>query len=509
MQRDSDNDGLTDSEEKQLHTHPEEKQTYTTTEQREELLRQLYDYWKTAESQTVAYETIRALGVLRNHDIDDLKDVELTDATDDFDFVHADDGSVAFLALDNQTRTDTWLSNRREVALGGIDPWDPDTDDDGLTDGQEEKWLTKGIATDDTVPDWLRQSTGAPESVGQKIVKARTLNTEPTTPDTDGDGYWDGWIGVYDVGQTDNVVLYREHLQTGSGIEGGEIVEEQAGVHHVTDKEGNDIAPYGTAADIDNDGAKEHSNVYIGELQWGSDPTNKPDQPDPELVLETDFYENATITGLDTLKWERGVEQNYALYGIEVDVIRNETHSEFEDLLYVDASDGISPSELVDIATTHGNVAKADEYLIVTQKPDTDSMFFDENTGGFNFPGRPYQVVFTDTWTGTVNNEVSQQNVTRSFYANGMALVTAQIELHEIGHSFAIGEADDALLDHTMRKGEVYTNDDDDDTLERLAKGNLDRWSIMRRGWSDELLFKHNGRNYYVFTIEELVSIEQ
>ena len=33
----------------------------------------------------------------------------------------------------------------------------------------------------------------------------------------DEDSYWDGWIGVHGVGNSDNVILYREHLQDDDG----------------------------------------------------------------------------------------------------------------------------------------------------------------------------------------------------------------------------------------------------------------------------------------------------
>lgn len=101
----------------------------------------------------------------------------LTDRTDDFDFVLADDHGLTFRALDRQPRTDTWLSNEREV-VEGIDPWDPDHDDDGLTDGQELKWVTE------------RTFLGT-------ISKDLTTGMEPRLADTDGDGWWGGWIGVY------------------------------------------------------------------------------------------------------------------------------------------------------------------------------------------------------------------------------------------------------------------------------------------------------------------------
>lgn len=67
-----------------------------------------------------------------------------------------------------------------------------------------------------------------------RVNSGATYDTDPLDPDSDGDGYWDGWIGVHDVGTTDNVVLYREHLRDDDGgIRGDEIVAEQNGVHEL------------------------------------------------------------------------------------------------------------------------------------------------------------------------------------------------------------------------------------------------------------------------------------
>ncbi len=72
---------------------------------------------------------------------------DIDDASADFDCVIDDAGSstrdkLVFTALDGTGRTDTWLGNKQEFSEG-TDPLDPDTDDDGLTDGQEVKGLTK------------------------------------------------------------------------------------------------------------------------------------------------------------------------------------------------------------------------------------------------------------------------------------------------------------------------------------------------------------------------------
>ncbi|MFC7139757.1 hypothetical protein ACFQMA_07880 [Halosimplex aquaticum] len=234
-------------------------------------------------------------------------DLVLTDRTDDFDFVWSDSGGnfvdrLDFTALDGTTRTDTWLSNEEELRWqvfnsGELGVWDPDSDDDGLTDGQEVQGLTKVN--------------------GRSVVKTDesvSYGTNPADVDTDGDGYWDGWIGVYGVAWSDNVVLYQEHLSTGDGVEGDEVVSEQAGIHNVS----SPIA----GTDVDSDGNREHSNIHLGELHWGTAPETPTPSLDQRTTLhvEVDWIEgqnpyNETIGGQSLLD---SIEENYALYGLNI-----------------------------------------------------------------------------------------------------------------------------------------------------------------------------------------------
>ena len=180
---DTDQDGLDDGEEKnQTHTDPSATVTYGLTRDHEEMLGDAFGDFTTAPDIRIR----QRIGLLSERmPFDSIEDPELTDATDDFDFVAVDEPGIdrfTFTGLDGRSRTDYWLWNELEVTnrsrvldrprLCGMDPWNPDTDDDGLTDGQE----IKGIRIDGEV-----------------------YATDPTDPDTDGDGYWDGWIAVYDV----------------------------------------------------------------------------------------------------------------------------------------------------------------------------------------------------------------------------------------------------------------------------------------------------------------------
>ena len=104
--------------------------------------------------------------------------------TDPYDFDSDDDGlgdgdeATAGSDPTDPDSDDDGLDDGYEVDLG-IDPIDPDTDDDGLTDGYEDD-LGTDPADSDTDDDGL--DDGTEDEVG----------TDPTEPDSDGDGLNDG-----------------------------------------------------------------------------------------------------------------------------------------------------------------------------------------------------------------------------------------------------------------------------------------------------------------------------
>lgn len=159
---DTDFEGLNDSEEKtRTHTDPKNVTTYELTARNERFVNDLLGVM-------LGYRAGRVVGIL--DESDSRRDVTLTDATDDFDFVWDDTAGdnpmdrLAFRMVDGDPpkgfhlqRSDRWFSNLQEVShdefQGQVrpreepevlpDPWDPDKDDDGLTDGQGVFGLTR------------------------------------------------------------------------------------------------------------------------------------------------------------------------------------------------------------------------------------------------------------------------------------------------------------------------------------------------------------------------------
>lgn len=117
------------------------------------------------------------------------------------------------------------------------------SDDDGLTDRQELKWITE--------VEWDYNSRTQEAVLAASPDWSETFDTQPWDVDSDGDGYWDGWLGVYGVENSSNVVLYLEHLADDDpGVSGDEVVVEQAGIHRV------DASLFAMGADIYGNGTK-------------------------------------------------------------------------------------------------------------------------------------------------------------------------------------------------------------------------------------------------------------
>ncbi|WP_158853296.1 VWA domain-containing protein [Halorhabdus sp. CUG00001] len=501
--KDTDGDGLSDSTEKEhTHTDPRDPVTYELTYDHAELLTQLDD------------SGIYGRPVFPTQSPPE----KLTDATDDFDFVLAEDRSfpstaqpwkespLTFVALDGEWRTDTWLSNTNELSHG-TRPWDPDTDDDGLTDGQEIKHVT--------------HIDGG--QMGR--INANTLGTDPLNPDSDGDGYWDGWIGVHGVGYSDNVILYRENLQSGNGISGAdERVDEQVGIHEVSDDD--------PGARLTANGPKYHSNVHIGELHWRdydpsqmADPTDPASTPDPSLNVEVDRYVDADSTALDVLD---DAEQNYALYGMDVDFHINETDIDDDDLTETTLrcygmygvtrcvekeNDYTPPIALTDAQWIereyHDNQSRA--YMFVTteggENPLPKIKDFSGRQGIASTDGSDWAwgqiegfgfgtLVLTDDHTGssTPTDTHLQKTI-----------------VHETGHLLGAGRADDGDRPFNI-PNEVYSGKRGDDTWENITLPNSIKpkktWSAMSGGWNDEFESPPMDGAYIAFSIEEVVTVE-
>jgi len=332
-------------------------------------------------------------------------------------------------------------------------------------------------------------------------LSRQPLATDPLLNDTDNDGYWDGWIGVHNVsythgrgvGHTDNVILYQHNLDTGNGIEGDEIVQEQIRIHEPP------TMPDGAGADIDGDNTAEHSNLHVGERQWDTDP-----QTDTEAVnlsIETDFVEGPPNEQLNDAAWIRGIEQNYALYGINVSMTQ----------------DGII-DPVFESSPDFRSIPSADQYMAVTTESALDASATGYNgyavsrTSGV--PSIRGMYIYRDAIRNSDSyGRVTSYSVNRSPYDSRIQVMAAHVAMHEIGHSFAAGEKDDSEV-VPLPRGEVYSGSlDNDDTLERVPGASEPFWSIMRAGWSGDAAFYHsvNGqqRLYYPFSIEEMMTVRE
>ena len=323
---------------------------------------------------------------------------------------------------------------------------------------------------------------------GRSGVSAE-FSTDWQDPDTDGDGYWDGWIGVYNVSYdydrgipyADNVVLYREHLQS-DGISGDETVSKQADLHHT------DEVASAVGADIDRvDDNKEHSTIHIGELQWGSDPDDGENVPDTGISIEVDFTVGVQQS-FNSSSWETAVEENFGLFGISVDLKRDETvagpnHDLNTDLYTLVGSNatGLLPTGFLS--------DKAQEKI-----EGSTAWNFERTIEDYQVPvvGVPKDtIVLSEPDIRDDASDVSSSDRKQSPYRLDISVAAGMTMMHEVGHSLEAGESDDnpGRLPHS----EVYSGSGADGSPEFVNNG-VKGWSILRRGYGRVNFGVHCGR---------------
>jgi FG-GAP-like repeat/Bacterial TSP3 repeat len=158
------------------------------------------------------------------------------------------------------------ISDGDEVTLHATDPLDPDTDGDGLTDGFDP--LAPGEQAQDPDADAL-------DNAGEQAA-----GTDPRNPDTDGDGLSDG----FEVANGFDPLLPGEQLQDPDGDGLDNSMEQAAGTDPLdpdTDRDGlsdgDELNVYATDpldADTDGDGARDGREVGAGTDP--NDPTSRP-----------------------------------------------------------------------------------------------------------------------------------------------------------------------------------------------------------------------------------------
>lgn len=498
---DTDNDRANDSVEKNaLHTDPRVAVTYAITDRHQT---NIIDALQQEDTRTGIFGfglregvvAARALGVLAQDETwSDLQAIQLNDSSDDFDFIRPSNG-IVFTALDQTDRTDTWLSNAAELTEQ-TRPWVSDMDNDGLTDGQEVKWVTSADRGD--IGSIRREDVN-----DQGLLDSDpSLDTDPRDPDSDEDGYWDGWIGVYGVDDTENVILYVEHLQ--GGIDRDEAVNEQLGVHTVE--------PGAPGADVDEDGTREHSNVHLGELHWNTDPTDSAVTPDPTVRLEIDHDEN--IRGvLNSEVWRENVSENYGIYGINVEFLTGDSHQDpipTAGLIAAtgrnDYNNGYNGTDLVEIQRVYHDNQNTRYTLVGTRVEDVrgNAVLFECQSGlairsrGVNglFSGDP-----NDPGQEGVMCDLGQFVPGSPSRTEEIRTLALSVQVHEIGHLINAGEADESGR-------EVYSGDPNDPTPENVViNGNLQaQWSVMNNGGSVQEYLPPGGNDYVPFSIEELLT---
>jgi hypothetical protein len=493
---DTDADGVHDGTEKRrLHTHPRRNVTYglTLEHQRDIVDAMQYDPWTRS--------SVRRIGITSDSQLEELR---LTDETDDFDLVYDPESTATGLELliyrsypselnsfkgnrrGNFTRrTDTWLNNTDELSLNNPrtrteSVWDPDIDDDGLTDGQEADAITSA--------DQRAVGQRGPQPQVRISGSLNNYDTSPEEADTDGDGYWDGWVGVYNVSLSRNVILYPENLKDGDGIEAGEHIDEQVGTHRIAE------APTPTDRYAVIDGEKRHSNLYLGELHWETDPTDSGDNADQqtELTFEVDYHAQADSTATDIFSSQGAVHQTYALYGVDIQFVIDDEINNSE----LNTIDNRTEARFVE--DTYHNQSDSTAYFFITSDWAPGDVEGKASSIGDNFIEGHY-----GAFLFTAQN---QQGTTHN----------AKTSVHEIGHLLGTGRFDDtpynlvADIPPVDDADEVYSGGTEDRSPERVELEGRNRilWSAMTSGWNDPVKYDPMKGEYITLSIEEVLEFE-
>jgi hypothetical protein len=179
--------------------------------------------------------------------------------------------------------------------------------------------------------------------------------------------------------------------------------------------------------------------------------------------------------------------------------------------------DGGLPLDSLADAISESNSENEDLYMLLStrREPAGDGVW------GFNNDAtvevEPYDqslipangmILYASEISSSAGTIATESDVDDSPYRSKTGLVSGLVGMHEIGHSFDIGEADDSDI-IPLPEGEVYSGDNDDDTKEYYYPSSPSSWSIMRSGWQSNSIFSYNSSSYYVYSIEELATISQ
>jgi hypothetical protein len=243
--------------------------------------------------------------------------------------------------------------------------------------------------------------------------------------------------------------------------------------------------------------------------------------PSPSQTYEIDYYEYANDEALNTKSWRTNVSQQFALYGISINIsdtntFNNEDIKDHNNKSWfdqdVDPSNGFKAIETRIMTDYLDSESDGDNIIVVNDSQESLSNYDNGDFEGYH-PGE-HPAHFTD-WVGIYNAGRASLDTACSATSREASKLNAQTVLaEEIGHDWHIGELDDKSF---SSDSEVYSGGNNDPTPEQVSisrctskkYSDATKWSVMGdiSGATSKIWGEPMNGQYAPFSIEELLTI--
>jgi hypothetical protein len=229
-------------------------------------------------------------------------------------------------------------------------------------------------------------------------------------------------------------------------------------------------------------------------------PTWENEYQNPSVTMEVDYHRSINSNFVDDLIDE--VEQNFEMYGLDVDLQKSNTF---------DSGPNYTKSGLSTVRSlNHDNRSRP--YVMIAPRGKN---LLSDNLGKTFTLGKP------SAWLKYFGAAIFVDYIRKNANKNYTMAEVRSVALHEIGHLLAFGTNDDPKIAGIL-SGEVYSGNPDDKTPEYIdvnesvslrrpfgINNNIaDKWSVMSEGFPTGVKHPPINGTYTPISIEEILTAE-